>query len=288
MSERQAQQIEQVRGLIVQYKGELVASLPSHLKEKGQGWMSSALSAVRRDPNLLKAVMDNPGTFVNALSDAAQKGLMPGTPEYYLTPRPKKGGTMEVLGITGYQGYVELMYRAGAVASVIVETVHENDKFEYVLGKHDRPVHEVNWFEERGQVKLAYAYAIMASGGAVSRVVIVNQKRIDRAKEASPTARSTYSPWGKDEDAMWLKTAARDLAKWVPTSAEYIREKLRAEKEVEGEVVHKAAAPPPAAEPTGQEQEPAADPATGEIQDLGERENEPAYPESWGGPGDDA
>lgn len=280
MSDRQTQALEQVRGLIVQYKPELIASLPSHLQEKGQGWMSSALAAVRRDPNLLTAVMESPGTFINALSTAAQLGLMPGTPEYYLTPRKVKG-KWEVLGISGYQGDIELMYRAGAVSSVIVETVHEHDSFEYVPGRHDKPIHVVDWFEDRGKVRLAYAYGIMKDG-AVSRVVVVNQKRIDRAKEASPTAHSTYSPWNNDEDSMWLKTAAHDLKKWVPTSAEYIREQIRAAKEVSAEPPAPApAATQPAAPATD---EPKADKATGEIQDLGERDNEPAYPESWGGP----
>ena len=34
---------------------------------------------------------------------------------------------------------------------------------------------------------------------------------------------------------MWLKSAARQLAKWVPTSAEYIREQLRAVRDVAAE-----------------------------------------------------
>ncbi|NIH58524.1 recombinase RecT, partial [Brooklawnia cerclae] len=32
--------------------------------------------------------------------------------------------------------------------------------------------------------------------------------------------------------AMWLKSAVRQLAKWVPTSAEYRREQLRAAQDV--------------------------------------------------------
>jgi recombination protein RecT len=31
---------------------------------------------------------------------------------------------------------------------------------------------------------------------------------------------------------MWLKSAVRQLAKWVPTSAEYMREQLRAVRDV--------------------------------------------------------
>jgi len=71
--------------------------------------------------------------------------------------------------------------------------------------------------------------------GATSKVVVVNKARIKRAKDASSTAGKSFSPWASDEVAMWLKTAAHDLTKWVPTSAEYIREQLRAIRDVSAE-----------------------------------------------------
>lgn len=228
-----AEMVQYVQNTIKAYKGELLATLPSHLQEKGVGWMSSALAAVRRNPDLLDAAAQSPDTLINALSEAAQKGLQPGTEEYYLTPRKNKGRA-EILGITGYQGEIELMYRAGAVSSVIVETVHEHDRFDYVPGRQDKPIHEIDWFNDRGELKLAYAYALMKDG-AVSKVVIVNQQRIQRAMSASQGASSKYSPWQNDTVAMWMKTAAHDLAKWVPTSAEYVREQLRAVRDVEAE-----------------------------------------------------
>lgn len=267
--------IEQARATIGQYKGELVASLPTHLQEKGVGWLSSALAALRRDDNLLRAANQNPGSLITALSDAAQKGLMPGTKEYYLTPR--FGKNTGVVGITGYQGEIELMYRAGAVSSVIVENVFSNDKFEYVPGRHDKPIHEIDWFGgDRGQLIGAYAYAIMKDG-ATSKVVIVNKARIDRAKEASSTAGKSFSPWQSDEAAMWLKTAAHDLAKWVPTSAEYIREQVRAVRDVANEPVKPAPAPQQQAQqgqgvPSPRQHHPEqVNTVTGELVDEGEQ-----------------
>lgn len=253
MNQRQnsAEMVVYVQNTIKAYKGELVATLPSHLQEKGVGWMSSALAAIRRNPDLLEAAVQSPDTLINALSEAAQKGLQPGTEEYYLTPRKNKGRA-EILGITGYQGEIELMYRAGAVSSVIVETVHEHDRFEYVPGRHEKPIHEIDWFNDRGELKLSYAYALMKDG-AVSKVVIVNQQRIARAKAASQGATSKYSPWVNDTAAMWMKTAAHDLAKWVPTSAEYVREQLRAVRDVEAEQSAPVASPAPAPVPAQQD-----------------------------------
>jgi len=166
----------------------------------------------------------------------ARLGLEPGTEQFYLVPQsPRKGAPKEILGITGYQGLVELMYRAGAVASVIVEAVREHDVFNYVPGRDERPIHEIDWdADDRGKLKLVYAYAIM-KGGATSKVVVLNRSRINEIKAKSASARSDYSPWATSEEAMWLKSAARQLAKWVPTSAEYIREQLRAVRDVQAE-----------------------------------------------------
>jgi recombination protein RecT len=125
----------------------------------------------------------------------------------------------EVQGIVGYQGIVELIYNAGAASSVVVEVVRANDQFNYVPGLHERPVHTVDWFGERGDLVGVYAYAVM-QGGATSKVVVLNKNHIARAKAKSDGADTEYSPWRTDEESMWLKTAARRLGKWVPTSAE--------------------------------------------------------------------
>jgi recombination protein RecT len=257
--------IEQARQTIGAFKGELLAALPSHLQDKGVGWLTSALSALRKNDEVLKCANQDPGSLIVALSQAAQLGLMPGTDEYYITP---KGG--KILGVVGYQGEVELMYRAGAVSSVIVENVYQNDKFSWNPGTMTKPVHDVDWFGgDRGKIIGSYAYAIMKDG-AVSKVVIVNQERIDRAKRASATAGKSFSPWTSDEAAMVLKTAAHDLAKWVPTSAEYIREQVRAVRDVANEPVKPKAEPKPAPRP---QPEPAADTVTGELIDEGEKYN---------------
>ncbi len=223
--------------IIREHKAELVSVLPSHLVEKGDGWINSAVAAVRRNRDLWAAANNNPGSLMNALSEAARLGLQPGSEEYYLTPRKVKG-SMEVLGITGYQGEIELIYRAGAVSSVIAEVVYSGDRFDYQPGRHDRPVHEIDWdAPDRGDLRLVYAYAVMKDG-ATSKVVVLNKAAVEKAKAVSQGSDSEYSPWRRWPEAMWLKTAVHQLAKWVPTSAEYIREQLRAVRDVASEAPH--------------------------------------------------
>jgi recombination protein RecT len=71
--------------------------------------------------------------------------------------------------------------------------------------------------------------------GATSKVVVLNKGHIAKARAKSDSADKDWSPWNTDEEAMWLKTAAHRLAKWVPTSAEYMREQIRAKAVVDSE-----------------------------------------------------
>jgi recombination protein RecT len=226
------------RALIKQYSADFASVLPSHVKPAT--WVRLAEGALKKGKRITDAksphrgmfelevaAANNPGAFLAALLDAARQGLEPGTEQYYLTPR-KVGGRLEILGITGYQGHIELMYRAGAVSSVIAEVVHTGDTFVYQPGRDDVPLHEIDWdAADRGQMRLAYAYARMKDG-ATSKVVVLNRADIERIKKSSAAAGSEFSPWTTHEAAMWLKSAVRQLQKWVPTSSEFRREQLRA------------------------------------------------------------
>lgn len=242
------------RGLIQQYSADFANVLPSHIK--GATWVRVAQGALKKGKKVARtdgqgrpiknangmieqvfeleqAAANNPAAFLSALLDAARQGLEPGTEQYYLTPR-KVAGRLEILGITGYQGHIELIYRAGAVSSVVAEVVREKDTYRYRRGIDDAPVHEYPPFAgeaTRGKLVGVYAYARMVNNGAISRVIELGQDHIDAIKGASQGSSSEYSPWVKWPESMWLKSAVRQLQKWVPTSAEYIVTQVRAQRE---------------------------------------------------------
>lgn len=229
-----------------QYRDEYAALVPSHVN--ADQWIRLAVGAIRGNKDLMKAAQNDVGVFLREMKTAARLGLEPGTEQFYLTPRKSKAHNYNLIikGIVGYQGIVELIYRAGAVSTVIVEAVREKDDFRYVPGRDDRPIHEIDWFgAHRGPLVGVYAYAVMKDG-AVSKVVVLNKQRIDEIKAKSDSASgkgAEYSPWTTNEESMWLKSAVRQLAKWVPTSAEYMREQLRAQAEVAGAITSVAGAP---------------------------------------------
>ncbi len=225
------------KALIQQYADSFAAVLPSHI-ENPDTWLRLAQGALKKGKRgndgkyeLEVAANNNVPVLLATLLDCARLGLEPGTEQYYLTPRrvkkPGGGYQTEILGIIGYQGIVELIFRAGAVSSVIAECVFTQDRFEYAPGQQERPLHEIDWdLDDRGDLRLTYAYAVMKDG-ATSKVVVLNRADMARIKAKAQGADSQYSPWQTDEPAMWLKSAVRQLRKWVPTSSEYIRERLR-------------------------------------------------------------
>lgn len=252
-------------GMITKYKADWAMLLPSHVD--ADQWTRLAIGALRRDPKLMEAAQATPASLMSALANAARLGLEPGTEQFYLTPRKSKGRP-EVLGITGYQGLIELIYRAGAVSSVIAEVVYSGDTFEYQPGRDERPTHGIDWdADDRGELRLAYAYAIMGDGSTTSKVVVLNRAEIKRIRASAQGANSEYSPWSTNPAAMWLKSAVRQLAKWVPTSAEFRREQIRAVQEVHREI---AAKDLPSVFQAATDDGEHVDPLTGEVMAAGE------------------
>lgn len=243
LAEQEQQKPKTPRGLIEQYRGDLAAVMPSHIRP--DTWVRLAQGALKKGKKvddgtgrteLEVAAANNPGLFLAALLDAARLGLEPGTEEYWLTPRREKG-KLQILGYPGYQGYIKLMYNSGRVMAVIAECVYDADVFIWRKGSLDTeqiakgkpprwegpqttPYHEVDWdAEKRGALRLVYAYAVMIDG-TPSQVIMLNKYDIKAIKANSLGADSKYSPWQTNPRSMWLKSAVRQLRKWVPTSTE--------------------------------------------------------------------
>jgi recombination protein RecT len=219
--------------------------VPSHVD--ANAFVALTLACLRKNPSLATAAERNPQSFMAALSECARLGLVPGD-TYHLVPFGA-----EITGIVDYTGEIELMYRAGAVASVKAEIVYSKDAFRFTTDM-DRPEHAPNWFGDRGELVGAYAYAVMKDG-ATSKVVVYSKAEIDRVRDSGNGAKNPA--WKKWYDRMALKTVLHRLENFVPTSAEYRREQLRAAAEISQQV--NSAAPVSAR---------TVDAATGEIVDA--------------------
>lgn len=259
--------------------------LPPHVEVKS--FIGTAMAALYADAKLMAAAEKSPESLVGALMECASLGHRPGTEEYYLTPR---GG--KILGIEGYRGIVERMYRSGAVAAVIVREVCAKDEFAFVEGRDEVPVHKIagqpgggttgaaffgdGGHADRGEMVGVYAYAKLTTGG-VSRVVLLSKADVLAARDAGDNDDPRYSPWhrldgGKDHPeftgrSMWWKTAVKRLEPWVPTSAEYRNTEARAA----------AQAAAPSAVTNGHQPLPADVPATAEQRQAIRQQMDPEF-----------
>lgn len=195
--------------------------LPAHLD--ASHWVRLATGLLQRNPDLAEAAVSNPNSFKSALLECARLGHEPGTDAFALVPF-KENGRPTIVGIEQYQGEIDRMYRAGAVAAVICEVVRREDHFYWQPG--ERPQHEADWFapaQDRGPLVGVYAFAVL-KGGGISKVVVMGAEEVNRHRAVA----RTDTIWRKWEESMWRKTAIHELEKWVPTSAAYRREQLRA------------------------------------------------------------
>lgn len=219
--------------LAQEYEGQFAEVLPNHIEPKG--FVGSAVAALRKDKDLLQAANNDLTRFVGVLIECARLGHVPGSKEFYLTIRREKVGNdfvPKVMGIEGYRGVIERMYRSGGVASVVVREVCKDDEFSFTEGVHEVPVHNVDWFadvnrDDPNQIIGVYAYARLTTG-AVSRVVVLSKHDIEATKARSDAGKANKGPWKTDYRAMAWKTAAHRLEPWVPTSSEYRADALRA------------------------------------------------------------
>lgn len=251
-----------------------------------EAFLGTAAGALYANGDLMDAAVANPDSLITVLMRCAALGHLPGTDEFYLYNRKRKGRP-EVAGTEGYRGIIERMYRSGAVNKVVVREVCENDMFRYVEGIDDKPVHAIGgegntgaaFFtgRKRGEMVGVYAYAELATG-AVSRVVLLTRDDVMAAKAASDAGESQFSPWnrldgGKEHPeftgrSMWWKTGARRLEPWVPTSREYrasmLQASAKAAEQAAGISARRAqpVEPPPARAITA-----VPEPADGEIAD---------------------
>lgn len=197
--------------MIDRMRPEIQRALPKHLDADRIARI--ALTTLRQTPELAKCT---PESFLGALMTCSQLGLEPGPlGEAYLVPFGRV-----CTFIPGYRGLVKLAYQSGQIASISAETVHELDRFKRYYGSDRRLEHEPPPLgEPRGKAIGWYAIAEFKDG-TKPVFIVLDRNDVEAIRASSKTANSSSSPWKTHYDAMAKKSAVRQLAKWIPLSAE--------------------------------------------------------------------
>ncbi len=194
------------------------AALPAHIPV--ERFMRVVLTATQRNPDLVSA--DRASLFNSALL-AAQDGLLPDGREGALViynTKVKKGGKDEWVKAVQWMpmiaGILKKCRNSGELSSIEAHTVHVNDKFAYRIGIDEQPVHEPDWFGDRGAVVGVYAVAKLKDGSRVSEIMSHREveavRAVSRAKDSGPWTQW----WGE----MARKTVLRRLSKRLPISTD--------------------------------------------------------------------
>lgn len=226
--------------LTEEVSGRLAAALPRHMT--AERLLRVAMSAMNRNPKIKKSTL---ASISDALLKCSEFGVEPNGWEAHLVPYKntklsKKAGydVYEVSLIVDYRGYIKLAYQSDMVSAIQADVVREGDYFCYERGTTSFLKHTPGDDEAR-QMTHAWAVCNLKNGGAP--FIVLNRRQVMEHKSRSMAAKfDKQNFWNNplDEPAMWIKTAVRVLAKFIPQSQE-----LQAAVLHENDVVYPAATP---------------------------------------------
>lgn len=263
-----------VRDLLMDKQQEILAALPRHITPAY--FMRVVLTAVQRNPQLAQC---EPISFLGAVLQCAQLGLAPDPflGQAYLIPyqnnkkkdrRTGQWGVLEAQFQPGYKGLVALARRSGEVTTIHAECVSQKDKFVRTLGLNPTVVHEkYEGAEDAGPLTHVYAFYKLREGSY--DLVVMNRREVEKIRARSQAYQSGVktgrkdSPWFTDEEAMWKKTAIKQLLKLAPLSIDIQRVTGLDDAHEAGLPQDLALLADPNAEATVIDEE------TGEIEDVG-------------------
>lgn len=163
-------------------------------------------------------------SVLGALMTCGQLGLRPGVLGH-AWPLPfwdSRSGGYKAQLVIGYQGYIELAYRSGKVADIVARTRYANEPFEVDYGLNANLVHKPVLDADPGAPSAYYAIVRLVTGG--SSFFVLSHRAAERYRDRHASARTKdgkiVGPWVNDFEAMAQKSCVRQLAKWMPKSAE--------------------------------------------------------------------
>jgi recombination protein RecT len=156
-------------------------------------------------------------SLAGAIMRSAELGLQPGSTlgQCWYLPFKNKDGQYEASFVLGYKGIIKLALQSDEVESVVAREVLDADEFDYEYGLRERLVHRPGG-GDRGKPHHWYAIGRFVGGGTV--FVVLDRAGVEKHREQS---KSPNSPaWRNHYSAMAMKSAVKDLSKFLPLTAE--------------------------------------------------------------------
>lgn len=242
------QRVQMVRGMLDRNSAEIERALASRVPV--ELFLRVCITTYRSAGEAMLEA--DPRTFIGAVVEAAQLGLLPEghLGEAYLIPvwdknyivGPNKRGARVVQMRIGYPGLMKIARRCGDVKDIQAECVFANDDFNVTLGT-ERRIHHVPWYvvgrQEPGAIIAAYATGEIV-GSEQLAFQVVPKRDLDRIakKSGNPKNDEPSNFWRDWPEPMSKKTAVRQLCKWLPIPDDARAAMNRdAAREVAGDVI---------------------------------------------------
>ena len=182
-------------------------------------------------------------SVLDALMTCARLGLEPNEPGgVWMVPYRVKG-KMICQAITDYRGMLDLARRSREIAAVHSAVRFEADLWDFGIDTGAPTLVKLRHTPaegDRGEPIGAYFVARLTNGQC--QAVYLTREKIETAKSRSMGADSEFSPWQRDPEAMWCKTAVRRGINLLPRTADMqeLREAMAREDRQEIEAATQA------------------------------------------------
>jgi recombination protein RecT len=193
-------------------------SLPRALGLNPTRFLQQIFTSIQSNPTLSAC---EPVSLVISCVKAAQAGIPIDGVHGALVPF-KDHGVLKAQFIPMYQGLMQAALRSGLVKSFRPpRAVYEGDEFDYEFGLNETLRHKpAEDPENQNYGSLLYVYAIAQLKDSDEKAFVVIPKISIEATRMRSKAQGDQSPWNVHPVAMALKTAVRNLCKFLPKSAD--------------------------------------------------------------------
>lgn len=203
--------LKQVCQGLQKMEGNFKKSLPAGLS--AERFIKTATNAIQMHAQKDKLLQADRQSLYNACQKAAVDGLMLDGSQAALVVFKDQVTYMPMT-----QGLVKLARNSGEIGSIVAEVVYKKDKFVYRIGLDDMPLHEPDWFGERGEPIGVWACVKLKNGEIISR--LLPKDKVMRIAGKSKN-QFQYDPIkGPYFDEWWRKTAIKNVLKYAPKSSE--------------------------------------------------------------------
>ncbi len=189
--------------------------LPAGLDMKR--FMRTTVNTVMTHPQADRLLGADRQSLFSACQKAAGDGLLlDGREATLVVFRDNKTNTEKITYMPMVQGLVKLARNSNEISKIVAEVVYSKDRFTYRPGLDDLPVHEPDWFGDRGDAVGAYAVVTTRDGECIS--VVLPKKRIVAIGQGGRNGDQYVPGKGAHFAEWWKKTVIKNVLKYSPKS----------------------------------------------------------------------